>query len=125
MEQLSPSHTRAVGLGISLNQVTSTVATWLGLGAISTLTLWHGTVFKSFDCRAAAIFFPPVVFFILGRRLIYFHDYTLMWIMPLCTNVCSVLASDALKHFPVLKRYEGLKIVAVIGAVPILQHLYI
>ena len=41
------------------------------------------------DCTFFAVVLPPIIFFSLAKGLIFFHDYTLMWLIPMFTYVLS------------------------------------
>jgi hypothetical protein len=76
-----------IGHGILLNKGPTSVAKLIGGAAIIALisTICLIAVRGISDCTFLTVLLPPLVFFVVGRNLVFFHDYTLMWLIPMFT----------------------------------------
>ena len=87
-----------LGQGILLNNAAPATAVTVGAAVAMGLLAASSTVYrrarnKMQGCILVTAVAPALVFLVAGRKLIFFHDYTLMWLIPMFAYcIASVIA---------------------------------
>jgi len=106
-----------IGQGILLNRGTTSISKLIGAAAVVLAVgiIWIKAKRDTLDCRFLAVLLPPLVFFVVARRLVFFHDYTLMWLIPMFTYLLAQgLAFGAPLAVRILKSKETLRVTNVL-----------
>ena len=106
-----------IGQGVLLNRGTTSISKLIGATAVVLVVgiIWIKTKRDTLDCRFLAVVLPPLFFFVVARRLVFFHDYTLMWLIPMFTYLLAQGVAFATPlAVQILKSNENLRLTNVL-----------